>query len=194
MIPRHVQIVIVLLVAGIFAGAFYGLHLERRAARAAKAENNGSVAPSIAGTPEPVKLWIAYDEDGVFRETDARVDLPNQPSERAKAIVRALLADYMAQPSPHALAAGSDVKRVYLVNGLAVLDMSPAFADNHRSGALIEEFTVTSIVASLSANMPEVKQVKFLIDGKERESLAGHADLLGVYDVDTVNHFVQGLQ
>jgi hypothetical protein len=37
-------------------------------------------------------------------------------------------------------------------------------------------------------------QVKFLVDGKERETLAGHADLKAVYDVAMVNQLVRELQ
>lgn len=195
MIPRHVQFAVVLLLAGIFAGGFYGLRLKRRAEQAAARQAEARlVTPSVGGAPQRVKLWIAYDDDGVFRPREVNVDLPQQPSDRAAEILRALLSEYVKQPSPHPLPPGSDVKTVYLVNGLAVVDMTPAFADDHRSGALLEEFTVTSMVATLSANMPEIKQVKFLVDGKERETLAGHADLLSVYDVNTVDQFVQGLQ
>jgi hypothetical protein len=194
MIPRHVQIAVVLLLAGIFAGGFYALRLQRRAQQAAQQAEAHPVAPSVSGPLQKVHLWIAYDDDGVFRPAQAKVELPQEPSGRATGILRALIGEYLKQPSPHPLPLGSDVRTVYLVNGLAVVDLTPAFADGHRSGALLEEFTVTSMIATLSANMPEIKQVKFLVDGKERETLAGHADLLSVYDVKTVDQFVQGLQ
>lgn len=195
MIPRHIQIAIVLLLVLIFGGAFYGLHLKRRAEAAAQRQADlRPVAPTVAGPPEQVTLWIAYDDDGVFRRHTVSAALPKEPSERAAEILHTLFSEYVKQPSPHPLAPGSDVKTVYIVNGLAVLDMTPAFADNHRSGALLEDFTVSSIVATLSANMPEVKQVKFLVDGQERETLAGHADLTSTYDAATVDQFVQGLQ
>lgn len=195
MIPRHVQIAVILLLVGIFAGGIYGIRLKRRAERATQRDADfRPVTPAANGPTEKVTLWIAYDDDGAFRPRTAEVALPKEGNERAAELLHSLFAEYVKQPSPHPMAHGSDVKTVYLVNGLAVLDMTAAFADNHRSGALLEEFTVTSVVATLSANMPEVKQVKFLVDGKERETLAGHADLLSVYDVNTVNQFVEGLQ
>jgi hypothetical protein len=36
--------------------------------------------------------------------------------------------------------------------------------------------------------------VKILVDGKERETLAGHADLTGFYDVTAVNQLATELQ
>ena len=39
--------------------------------------------------------------------------------------------------------------------------------------------------------MPEITQVKILVNGQERETLAGHADLMSVYSVAQVNSLLQ---
>jgi len=59
---------------------------------------------------------------------------------------------------------------------------------------LVEELTVGSLVETLSANLPGITRVKFLVDGKERDTLAGHADLSDVYDVSNVGQMVSALQ
>ena len=41
--------------------------------------------------------------------------------------------------------------------------------------------TVLSICGTLHANLPRVTQVRFLVDGQPRATLAGHADLPGTY-------------
>ena len=41
--------------------------------------------------------------------------------------------------------------------------------------------TVLSICGTLHANLPRVTQVRFLVDGQPRATLAGHADLTGTY-------------
>ena len=95
----------------------------------------------------------------------------------------------------HRLARGAEVRNVYLVNpGLAVIDTDSAFADGHRSGILEEELTVASLVETLSANIPGITRVKILVDGKERETLAGHADLSGFYDVSAVGKMAEQMQ
>ena len=58
----------------------------------------------------------------------------------------------------------------------------------------MEELTVTSLIHTVSANIPGILKVKILVDGKERETLAGHADLSDVYDVTAVNQLSQQLQ
>ncbi|HXY04076.1 MAG TPA: GerMN domain-containing protein, partial [Terriglobales bacterium] len=78
--------------------------------------------------------------------------------------------------------------------GLAVIDLNAALANGHRSGVLVEELTIASLVASLSANIPGITRVKILVDGNERDTLAGHADLTNFYDISAVNQLVAQLQ
>jgi spore germination protein GerM len=93
------------------------------------------------------------------------------------------------------LGPGSDFRDVYLVDpGLAVIDLNAAFADNHRSGVLVEELSVVSLVQTLSANIPGITRVKILVEGNERETLAGHADLSNFFDVPAVTQAVAQLQ
>jgi hypothetical protein len=105
------------------------------------------------------------------------------------------MAIYLDQASQHPLAAGSEVKSVYLVDpGVAVIDVNAAFADGHRSGILVEELTVASMIQTLSANIQGISRVKILIDGKTRDTLAGHIDLSSPYETSSVNQLVQQLQ
>jgi hypothetical protein len=64
---------------------------------------------------------------------------------------------------------------------LAVVNLSGAFASNHPSGIETESLTVLSMCATLHANLPQVTEVRFLVDGQPRETLAGHADLMRTY-------------
>jgi hypothetical protein len=41
--------------------------------------------------------------------------------------------------------------------------------------------TVLSLCGTLHANLPRVTQVRFLVDGAVRATLAGHADLTRTY-------------
>jgi hypothetical protein len=52
---------------------------------------------------------------------------------------------------------------------------------------------MTSMIQTLSTNIPGLMRVKVLVDGKERETLAGHADLSAFYDVQQVAELVKQL-
>lgn len=64
---------------------------------------------------------------------------------------------------------------------LAVVNLSGAFADHHPSGIEVETLTISSIVGTLFANFPRIEQVRFVVDGQLRDTLAGHADLTRTY-------------
>ena len=64
---------------------------------------------------------------------------------------------------------------------LAVVNLTASFAANHPSGIETELLTVQSICGTLHANLPRVTQVRFMVNGQQRATLAGHADLTRTY-------------
>lgn len=64
---------------------------------------------------------------------------------------------------------------------LAVIDLRGSFVGQHPSGVEVETLTLLSMIGTLHANLPQIEQVRFLVDGQTRETLAGHADLLRTY-------------
>lgn len=194
MISRPIQITIFLLLIGVLAGGIYMNRLKQREEVRGQTTSM-PITPPLAGNSEPVELMIAYDEDGVLKNERQSVAMPAEPTARAKHLLRALVGYYAQKPSPHALPEGADVKDVFMLkDGLCVVDLNLKFAEGHRSGVMIEEMTITSMVVSLAQNVPSIKQVKFLVDGKERETLAGHADLTMTYDVGAVRQMMAEAQ
>ena len=68
------------------------------------------------------------------------------------------------------------IRSITVEDGLAVVDFDGGFTKNFVGGSTGEEFLIGSVVDTLT-NFPEVKQVKFLVDGQEVETLSGHMDL-----------------
>ncbi len=64
---------------------------------------------------------------------------------------------------------------------LAVINLNSAFVNAHPSGVEVESLTLLSMIGTLHANLPQIEQVRFLVDGQPHETLAGHADLLRIY-------------
>ena len=196
MIPRHLQVAVGLMLIVLIALGFYAWHLKRRsdAIQALQADTR-PVAPPVAGSPQPITLFVAYDEEGLLRQRQVSVTLPAEPSERARQALRALLAVYLEQPSPHPLGNGTDVNDVYLIgDNTAVINMNAAFAEAHRSGILVEQMTIVSMLQTVSVAVPKITRVRILVDGKQRETLAGHVDLSGYFDMALINQFAKELQ
>lgn len=194
---RRILIIFAVLAAVAVGLGFYALHLKRKVARDEQAANEQQLitAPQANGPPEPVTLFIANDSDGTLGKTQISVALPVERSERARAVLRTLLAQYLKPESTHTIGQGSDVRQVFLMNdGTAVIDMNSAFADAHPSGVLAEELTIASVVVTLNANDNKITRVKFLVNGQERETLAGHADLKRFYEASNIGQVVKDLQ
>lgn len=196
MIPRHLQIAFGLMVAVLVALGFYAMHLKRRAdAIQALQADMRPVPPPVSGQAGQLKLFVAYDDEGILRQRDVRATIPSEPSQRARQALRALLAVYVEQPTPHPIGSGADVKDVYiLADNSAVIDMNSAFAETHRSGVFVEQMTIVSMLQTLSAANPQITRAHILVEGKQRETLAGHADLSGFYDMALINQLARELQ
>ena len=196
MIPRHFVIAMAVLLVAVLGLSVYAWHMRSTAATTpAVSSDTRPLAPPVSGPTERVTLYVAHDDDGSLRAQSAQIPLPSGRQQRAEELLRSLLSLYLDKSSPHVLGAGADIRSVFLVDpGVAVIDLNSAFADTHRSGVLVEELTVASLIHTISANTPGILRVQILVDGKERDTLAGHADLSSFYDVTAVNQLATQLQ
>lgn len=186
---RAVIIATFVLLACVVALGVFALRLKRRAEFAqAHISDTKPITPPVAGPAQQVPLVIAYDDEDTLRRNTITESMPTERSERARRSIQSLLDFCSNGGSPHPLPPGSEVKNVFLVgDDLAIVDFNAVFADQHRSGIFVEELTIASVAQTLAANVPGITRVKILIDGKERETLAGHASLKAVYDIATLN-------
>lgn len=158
-------------------------------------EQQQSAAPPANGPTAAITLYLASDASATLEKKQISIPLPAERSEQARAILRALFGNYLQAGSGHTIGAGADVRDVYLLNdGSAVVDTNAAFSDAHPAGVLAEELTVTSIVATLNANDPKITRVKIIVNGAERDTLAGHADLRRFYAAGNMGQLAKELQ
>ena len=186
--------VLLLVAAGM---GLYAWHLHKKvAAEEVKlATQQQNTPPPASGPTASVTLFLASDANATLYKKQVSIPLPAERSEQARAILRALFGTYLQSGSPHPIGAGADVRDVYLLNdGSAIVDTNSAFADAHPSGVLAEELTITSIVATLNANNPKITSVKIIVNGVERDTLAGHADLRRFYLASNMGQLAKELQ
>ena len=146
-----------------------------------------------AGTPvQNVTMMMANDMDGSLQPGYQNLALPVDANARAHVILQHLILNYARPNAKHPIAANKGVNEIFFINlpleanqvlpgTMAVVDLSGSFVDAHPSGIEPETLTLLSIIATLHANFPQISQVRFLVDGQQRNTLAGHADLTRVY-------------
>ena len=194
MIPRHLLLSVAVMLVVVIAMGVYMRHMRNEAWKLeAVGADAQPVTPPAAGPMEAVTLYVGSDATGQLRAQTAQIPLSGGRQQRAEELLRALLNIYRQPGAGHPLAAASDLRNIYLVDaGAAVIDINGAFADGHRSGIMVEQLTVDSLVETLAANVPSIRRVKILVDGKDRSTLAGHADLSDWFDVETVKQAMSG--
>ncbi len=144
-----------------------------------------------AANAGPLLLSLANDSTGALTERSLPYPVPEDHGTRARVVLEKLLSEYTATGSAHPLKplppGAEPVHQVFLLpvpgrrGTLAVVDLSSAFVHLHPSGIEPETLTLLSIIATLHANLPSVAEVRFLVDGEPRATLAGHADLGRTY-------------
>lgn len=193
MIPRHFQITVALVLLAILVSGVVIIRItHKEEALTQQGADSAPVAPIVGGKQEHIQVLVAYDDDQALRWREADVFLPADRGLRARETLRSVLAQYLQTPSPHPLGKGAEIKDVYFINqDTMIVDTNSQFADGHPSGILLEEMTLTSLIETLNANVPGINKVKFLVDGKERETLAGHADLMSFYQTAAVHEMAK---
>lgn len=147
---------------------------------------SGDAAAASAGdkTTQPkakptkkVTLFFVRSSDGLLapeeREIAASDSLIQETEEFIAEIIKGPTGELGA-----VLPAETKLGRIYITrNGTAYVDFSRELADKHPSGTTAELSTIYAVVDGLAYNFKSIKKVFLLVDGEERETLAGHIGL-----------------
>jgi hypothetical protein len=190
-IPRYQKVLFVILLIAALGMGFKLWQLRDRAHK--RLLTGQTVAPTAAPVVAPAEqatLVVANDLDNSLVPQVHSLPLPADPGARARAVLGKLLDLYAAPESTHEIPGGAaSVDQVFIVpahgakdgSEVAVVNLTGTFAASHPAGLEAESLTVLSICATLRSNFPSITQVRFLVDGVERPTLAGHADLTRTY-------------
>jgi spore germination protein GerM len=159
---------------------FFGLprwYSTRRAASvAATAGTTAPPAPGAAVRKITASLFYVAEDGMTLTTAQREVTFSASVAEQARAIVEAQLAP--ASPLVSAIPPDTKLRDVFVTErGDAFVDLSGDVTTKHPGGSLDEIFTVYTIVDALTVNLPAIKRVQILVDGKEVDTLAGHVDL-----------------
>ena len=126
----------------------------------------------------PVHLYFGND-DGTKLKLEVRYILVSEakksPSNLASVIVKELIngPDKRSGLKP-TIPTGTQLRSPVAINaGVATVDLTKEFIDNHPGGKSAEQITIFSIVNSLT-QMKEIQKVKFLINGKPKKEFKGN--------------------
>lgn len=133
-----------------------------------------------ADPPMQIKLFFpGSGGDVVLAAEDQTIFRSAELVNRAKQVLQKVLEGPKAPGLFPSIPKDTKLLEIFIDDsGVAFVDFSDPLSANHPGGMLNEQATVYSIVNSLTYNLPEIRQVKILVGGAERETLAGHLLLM----------------
>lgn len=193
MIPRRIQISLFAL-SIVLAGSllyFFNVTKDIRATTDIaidEIEFEQAGAPLYEETDLPVEVKLFFpgtNNDVLLRTRNSTIFSSTEVSNRARQLID-LLIEGAGDPALFgSLPPGTGLNELFTSDdGIAYVDFNSAISLNHPGGILPEQSTIYSIVNSLVYNLPEIQSVKILVDGVEKETLAGHYLLLLPLELD----------
>jgi len=194
--PRKVMLLVlgVLLIVSILGLVLLFQAEKAKQARLRQQESRqlpGAGADSLPGVPTDVTQGEVQVK--LYFRTTARVGALGLLKPEVRRIPQSIMKENHIRRLVEALVAGpgqggyrtlpekAQVRQVYVVDNLAVIDFSSEFATRSPGSVLEELATIYSVVNTVTENTPGVEGVKLLVDGIQRKSLAGHLSLAEVY-------------
>ena len=142
---------------------------------ASKSEEKQSAIDNPAKESMSVKVYYPDDSGMKLVEVEREIVIDDSTNKYIAA-VETLLEDPGEENLTKIFPNNAAIRSVKVADGLAVVDLDGSLLKSFVGGSTGEEFLIGSVVDTLT-NFPEVKRVKFLVDGKEIETLSGHMDL-----------------
>ena len=165
-------IVAVALLAALSVGGF--LWWRMRAAPATNATQQ-PVAAALR-LNEPLVITLSVPVDGLLAAVQAPVTRQPDTQSLAREALAALFADPTGSQAP--VLKDLRLRGVYLdAAGTGYIDLAPVEQREVRASVWEELIALYAMVNTLSQNFEEIKQVRFLVDGREVQTLAGHIEL-----------------
>ena len=187
-LARHIKLGLIVL--GIGSAITLGLFVDvigriKSMVRAKEVEANPFTAPPapLYNQSDPqmdVKIFFPAElPDVILGAEDQMIFRSAELTNRAKQVLQKLIEGPKTPGFFPSIPQDTKLLEVFIDEaGVAYVDFSAPLSGNHPGGILNEQATVYSIVNSLTYNLPEIRQVKILIGGAEKETLAGHLLLL----------------
>jgi spore germination protein GerM len=143
-----------------------------------KKEHSGNLAAENKVANRTVKLYFESPDLLLVPET-RNLALPASPAGALSVTMRELFKGSANAAVPRPFPPDTVVRAVYLLpDGTAFVDLGGAtLTAGWGTGSHEELMAVYSVVETVTANFPEARKVRILVNGEPADTLAGHIDL-----------------
>jgi hypothetical protein len=123
-----------------------------------------------------VTLYFSDANERFLTPEKRQIPKEKDTAGQARELVKALL-DGSKTQLVNTFPAHTELQNVKIEAGRkAFVSFNKSFVKNHPKGSTSEMATIYSLTNTLTANLPDLKEVTLLVDGKELSSIGGHVD------------------
>ena len=136
---------------------------------------DGRRGPVVKEEKQKVKLYFSDLNERFLIPEDRYITKRKSPSDNVRELVVALIGGPntdLVETFPKE----TDLRKVNVKNGIAYIDFGRNLIDLHPGGSASEMMTIYSLTNTITTNVPSVKKVKLLVDGRDLETIKGHID------------------
>ncbi len=170
---RLLPIVALVLVAVLVSAAFLWWRMRAAPPAAGAAQQPAAAASQLN---EPLVITLSVPADGLLAAVQAPITRQPDTQSLAREALAALFADPAGSQAP--VLKDLRLRGVYLdAAGTGYIDLAPVEQREVRASVWEELIALYAMVNTLSQNFEEIRQVRFLVDGREVQTLAGHIEL-----------------
>jgi flagellar basal body-associated protein FliL len=174
---RLLLIIVLVVVVFVAAGGFLYFRTRQDAQDTSQKQleqNRTLIQPAFRN--EPLAVTIYYPVGDQLLSGTASVKRQPDAQAQAREALAAVFADQRAAQT--AVFRDIKLKAFYLDGrGTAYIDLTPSSQRDIRAATSEELLAVYAMVNTVMQNFEEIKQVAFLVDGRDAQTLAGHLDL-----------------
>lgn len=132
-----------------------------------------------------VKIYFSDQQERFLKSEKRFVNKESDMALQAKEIVRALL-DGSKNGLVNTFPKGVTVHDVKISgDGIASVNFSKDLLKSYEGSSTSEMATIYSLTNSITQNMPSIKRVKILMDGKDLPSIKGHISTRKAFSPDS---------
>ncbi len=131
--------------------------------------------PTVTGEKQKAKLYFSDPNERFLIQEDRYITKSDSPEGTVKALVKALI-DGPNGDLIETFPKETVLRNVKIKEGVAYIDFGRNLIELHPGGSASEMMTIYSLTNTVITNIPSVKKVKILIDGKSVETIKGHID------------------
>lgn len=154
------------------------LALALAACKTKQTQLSSNLAAENKVTVRPVTLYY-QGLDMLLGIEQRNVALPENPAAAMPVVVRELVKPPASPARARSFPADTVVRAAYLLpDGTAFVDLGGAtLTQGWGTGSHEELMAVYAVVQTVTANFPEARRVRILINGEPAETLAGHINI-----------------